>query len=1478
MANCTYEITVDGKVYKFSSDLELDSFLNAYYQDMVVDKTNATLQVDPKQVAIDNVNKIIEAYKNVATKFELTNEDGEKEVALKIDNSIGVTKFITSYGEPTNLGKTFVPEFNLTDYLRNQKEVLIKNGLSASEADTYLADLQKSWTKLTDYGSEVHQLFESILNPEVTFKQKALSDNQVTLLKNQFKNLIEDLKNQYGHNAQFFTEVPIVSSNIHEAYKKAGIDSINGRIDLLIIDENGNVHIRDFKVSKTSVGPWEETSNRELKNFWVSSKKLSAAYQLGFYKAMLEQNDLRVATVGIIPVKLDIEYNSKNGEPDLSNIKGIQEVSIESNAIVVNPYNTTGKYYERVKEILPITSITDNLDIVKLIQEPMSKFVPNYELSTKVQRRGASVEFFRKKPNFVRDIPPSDKEANYGRYKFFDEYSTSLSKWVYAQNEEDLQQKLKTYVDKVNEIRGNEMATLANNIELAISGSLTLDQIVSDKNRYKGDYTKRVFKKYIEGKWKFESSPSLISAGIFIFTKNGLLEVVSLSASTTHQKINLGQGTSILGATKKNETVNEHNIFATTNGNIDLIKVMCLLNGEAERFSNYKISKIINANIWHQTGSEQYMEKLYDNFVELCRIHNVPVNIKKGNFATTLESVINSITDTCGEDKIKNIGNWKLTYDGDTVVDGVPYILDRMEELRKLDTADELRKAIRTNKWNFDDPLQVAYMLLGKALNKLQGYEVYIEPDPTKWVNVTGSFHIGTNITSINNSPSLTAQEVGRIVAVTETRIRRAELTYDSKIRKTFKAFYEYNNRNKLIGGEVKYFDNLFVRDSNGDISKSFILKHPTDSSLAKEESDLITLFLDIVNNLKYNGSDYLIEQAKEDGSYYEVPLAIGSMRSQLHNKGFKEGLKAEFHESLNWLRLFTEQEGDFEHFREQERIYNKYKISSDIREKIIENHGINGLETQLEDLLRNYIHSYVAETEYNNIIPQIQGIKIALQYNQAMYGQEADNLLQFLDKYLTVNIFNKPIMDKGLQPVYKVLSAVKSFTTASVLGFNIRSGLREMMQGMWIHISRTMAGAYGKDQFTGNDLRKAWGLIFRDAPKRVSTLTKLEALNADYGMANMDADMVQKELSESRMGVKNFNSDMLYVCNRAPDFYHRMGLLLAKMIHDGCYEAHSLNENDELIYDFKKDKRFSLLNDVGANKDSKEYKAQHGLYEAMRIQFNKEGFSINEGEPLPRAYTVQEATSIKSFAEMCFGHYDKNTQMLAKHMFMGAMMLHFRTFISAKLEQWILAPGTYDQGRMAEKFDENGIRYMTIYTYNPETNLPSSRVDLETNIKPGEYAEPYYEWQGRYMEGIAYSMWSMGAKLAKLDFQGLKEIWANPTKRANFYLFLTDMIFMGLMMLLIQAVFLSGDSKEDLGALGTVGAMALYTSFQDGPINNIIMSMGGDLNPPAYSIIKNVYKQTMNVVTGDQNLWDGAVNTFGVLSPLKYLSDQLPQ
>jgi hypothetical protein len=73
--------------------------------------------------------------------------------------------------------------------------------------------------------------------------------------------------------------------------------------------------------------------------------------------------------------------------------------------------------------------------------------------------------------------------------------------------------------------------------------------------------------------------------------------------------------------------------------------------------------------------------------------------------------------------------------------------------------------------------------------------------------------------------------------------------------------------------------------------------------------------------------------------------------------------------------------------------------------------------------------------------------------------------------------------------------------------------------------------------------------------------------------------------------------------------------------------------------------------------------------------------------------------------------------------------------------------------------------------------------------------------------------------------------------------------------MWMIYAVFLSEENKEELGALGHLGAMALYTSFQDGPIQNIVAQFAGDLNPPAYSIIKNIVNQSTAVITGDKNL-----------------------
>ena len=52
------------------------------------------------------------------------------------------------------------------------------------------------------------------------------------------------------------TEVPIISNRLGEMYESAGLKAINGRIDLMVVDESGRVHIYDFKVSRKEVGEY----------------------------------------------------------------------------------------------------------------------------------------------------------------------------------------------------------------------------------------------------------------------------------------------------------------------------------------------------------------------------------------------------------------------------------------------------------------------------------------------------------------------------------------------------------------------------------------------------------------------------------------------------------------------------------------------------------------------------------------------------------------------------------------------------------------------------------------------------------------------------------------------------------------------------------------------------------------------------------------------------------------------------------------------------------------------------------------------------------------------------------------------------------------------------------------------------------------------------------------------------------------------
>ena len=85
--NCTYEITINGEKKVFNSEMELDTFLDNYAQNMVVDNVDATLQVDQQQVTVD---KISEAGR-LTTQKRILDED-KRQVLNRVLNNLLINK------------------------------------------------------------------------------------------------------------------------------------------------------------------------------------------------------------------------------------------------------------------------------------------------------------------------------------------------------------------------------------------------------------------------------------------------------------------------------------------------------------------------------------------------------------------------------------------------------------------------------------------------------------------------------------------------------------------------------------------------------------------------------------------------------------------------------------------------------------------------------------------------------------------------------------------------------------------------------------------------------------------------------------------------------------------------------------------------------------------------------------------------------------------------------------------------------------------------------------------------------------------------------------------------------------------------------------------------------------------------------------------------------------------------------------------
>jgi len=117
---------------------------------------------------------------------------------------------------------------------------------------------------------------------------------------------------------------------------------------------------------------------------------------------------------------------------------------------------------------------------------------------------------------------------------------------------------------------------------------------------------------------------------------------------------------------------------------------------------------------------------------------------------------------------------------------------------------------------------------------------------------------------------------------------------------------------------------------------------------------------------------------------------------------------------------------------------------------------------------------------------------------------------------------------------------------------------------------------------------------------------------------------------------------------------------------------------------------------------------------------------------PLPRAYTVREAESIKSMADLVYGYYSHEKKSLIQSTTVGALFMQMNTYWSSKKNQYMAPGGIRMLGRWEQLQEVNQDTGEMELFYEDENGCPTT--DKSSGI-------PYIVWRGQYQEGILVTL-----------------------------------------------------------------------------------------------------------------------------------------
>lgn len=774
----------------------------------------------------------------------------------------------------------------------------------------------------------------SIVSPDTNLDEVIQSVAKVVY------NIQQNIRNKYKNHPRVYTELKVTGEHILD---KLSPKTVFGQIDLLVIDNDNNIGIYDYKCSPKVYSEFD------------SAKRKTFRYQLAMYRRLLKQlgiNHAREIDLNIIPIQFENFYFAKD-DPS-KNVK--QHITTTGFSISKELSRNTSF------EIIPELDEEQNLNVVlqtpKLVQDSneieqnVNTFISTIAPDWFEFRDTENEEKINEKVSVFLEKNGGIQETNdEGSKKFVFNYS-QIGKILNGKDESEVVEQIKEIWRKS---RGQGAARASKIKDEIITAKKEHSKYVhrsvgniKDVDHGSFEYVEKMLGKYVEPEWEVVSashsginkviSDLLDAHGMLLFRNiyTNTIDVVKCANSRLDETVLLGpkhqRRKYILGTfmTDDAQLADSRNTpLASTEGNLELMEALAVLNYIPNTL--FKLGnrigeiKVINSDGFKGIGglsapSDQLVNnfrklfafaKLKDCQIALSNDQNGAVKLSTHYelVSKELESIKKKTVNQSGyrylSEEILNLydaNNWSILNNINNE-EKLLQLLNLKENLERIYT-NLKGKPITDIDYTMHPEVKIYNEVL-LAIAELQNVQItqQIGKSPKIFKDFRTIFSKGLQGLYTDNPGTLESQNLNNLTYLTERayqNVRTTTANFNGKLRKALKKLKK--NRSNLLKYTVGNAASIYTvfYDQNAKNNGKLQLRRLDDSNLSTEELEFLNFAVrkfaydrGVINDITIVNPDGTFNEEKFQEAYslyqedvLQVPLARASFGSTIASSG----------------------------------------------------------------------------------------------------------------------------------------------------------------------------------------------------------------------------------------------------------------------------------------------------------------------------------------------------------------------------------------------------------------------------------------------------------------------------------------------------------------------------------------------------------------------------------------------------------------